>query len=176
VRSLEASLPSAFAFNQIGYTYCGGTSCTSVGGTQGNIYTINPFVPTSDFITEWVMAVFSYTNGNYMQLGYLKCGNWLYTVQYMGTTNNYWLCKTSPWTGPQPSTSFTTAVDVQAEVENSNTCIVITNTHFSTLQYLGYNPNPTWFPWAQHSVNMVSPYTVNQISNSEFTASGGTGC
>ena len=62
------------------------------------------------------------------------------------------------------------AVEEVSGDRTTNTCIVIGGTHFTGLLYAGS------IYWNQHTVHVNTPYSVNEISNSEFAASGGSGC
>ena len=61
--------------------------------------------------------------------------------------------------------------DLQAFVETSHTGIIITGSHFSSLRYR--QSSRFWPFWNTHDPHDTGPYSVNEISHYEFTASGG---
>jgi hypothetical protein len=95
-------------------------------------------------------------------------------LEYQGSDN--WLCEgATPQFSYTETTTFSGGVDISAFSEMTNTCISIGGTHFSFLQL--FKPGfKDWEVWNQHASHVDSPYSLTQVSNYEFTASGGTGC
>ncbi len=187
-----------------GYYYCGGCNL-ALQGVYGDIYTVNPYVPYFDHFAQWVNVQFSYSPNYWTQVGFLKCGglagcptdetyycefnngneflqtfnagpsqgstHW-YEVYY--ATGDSWTCLNDNGNTVTWPTSWSSAIDLSAFSESTNTCIVIDGTHFSSLEFYYYGSG--WYNWAEHIAHADSPYSVNPISNQEFTASGGTGC
>lgn len=143
---------------QVGYVKCGGLNVKCAAYTSDTYYC-------------------EYYNGqeNVRYFGNPSPGStYSYNVLYQ---NNYdWSCTPDSATGTTWSTAFSEAVDLQAFSETTNTCIVIANTHFSGLQLQTIYLPGSWLYWTQHAAHADSPYTINQISDTEFTAAGGTGC
>jgi len=76
------------------------------------------------------------------------------------------------WTWSFGTLNPNVAKDYQALSESTSTSINIDGTHFSSLCVLSYN-GIDWIPWYRHVTIVDPPYTVTQVSNSEFYASGG---
>jgi hypothetical protein len=159
----------------------------------GQLYAQWPTVMLSYAAGYWIQV--GYTKGydtNYQPrwyaekldaTGYKKTW-WNTSSPSAGTTYTYWIRRTNPtsgvWTGGVSSYwtwTFGTLnpnvpVDYQAFSETSDTRINIGGTHFSSLSVLSYN-GIDWIPWYRHVPWVDLPYTLTEVSNSEFYASGG---
>lgn len=69
------------------------------------------------------------------------------------------------------SVSQYTTKDLQAFVETTHTGINIGGSHFYYLRY--HETGASWPLWSRHYGYVNSPYSLNQISHYEFSASGG---
>ena len=192
---------SASANYFAGYYYLASAGSPPSNGVSASIYTINPTVTGNQMMMQWPMVIISYTYMYYTQIGYWKGDYTNYALEYFwqttnssgffggnsseqsgpaaGSTHGYSISKSNSdthWSlyvdGTLKYTSGpTTVVDYQAFSETTTTAIVITNTHFNYLEYKQVND---WNLWDRHVNGSNTPsYTVNQISNYEFTASGG---
>jgi hypothetical protein len=70
-----------------GYFYAG-TEIMAPWGVNGKIYTINPQVPASTTMFQWVTVILSYTYGYWLQVGYDKTNSLFHPTHI----TYYWEC------------------------------------------------------------------------------------
>lgn len=85
-----------------GYLYYGYETYAHEG-VYAQIYTINPSVPSNNFIAEWVAIVLSYTYGYWLQVGYDK-GTWGGLTYYYEYRDQYDYDLVPLQSGPNPGT------------------------------------------------------------------------
>lgn len=183
-----------------GYEYLGHDGSPAQFGVLGSIYTINSQVSGANWYAQWVSVILSYRLGYWVQVGYDKGYDTSYKLQFYvekfdlnghgiwykpnvvsaGTTytyyiqfgsSNYWTAAVTGQFTQNLSTNPTTPTDYSAQSEMTTSSINIGGTHFSSLQY-GATLHD-WYSWDKHVTVVSSPYSVNPISNYEFTAGGG---
>lgn len=182
-----------------GYYYYGFKGSPPPNGVSADIYTIDSWVTGANFYRQWSGVTLSYTYHYWIQVGYNKrydtnfalkwyiekndlngyqlywknsplAYNTYHHYLYRASDQTYWRAGVSGQFEDQIQTAPYSAIDYQAFSETTTTDININGTHFT---YISYAQGSDWRQWDQHYPRADPPYTIQEISNYEFTASGG---
>jgi len=160
-------------------------------GVSADIWTINPSVPSGDFLAEWDSVVQRYDPAYWVQLGYDK-GTYAnlryYREKYdqnawsiyffqdgpsAGTWHDYTICHAQEtdmrkwrfWIDNGDRGYYLVEPyepkDHQAFVETTTTSIAIGDSHF---EHISYYDGRTWSYWYIHVEREDYPYEVQEVS------------
>lgn len=182
-----------------GYYYYGYEDSPPPNGVSADIYTIDSWVTGANFYCQWPSVMLSYRYMYWIQVGYNKgydtnfALKWYiekidqngYEIRWKNSplsynTYHYYLYRSSGQTYWRVGVSGQfediiqpypyLAIDYQAFSETTTADINIDGTHFT---YISYAQGSDWRLWDQHYPRADPPYKIQEMSNYEFTASGG---